>query len=119
MNARRQRGMTLSNLLLAACAVALLALLGMKVVPEYIEYRQIIASIKKVTTAAGPEATVKQIREAFDRQANVDYITSITGADLDITKEGGRIVVSFAYEKRIPLFANVSLLLDFSGSTKE
>lgn len=115
----RQRGMSLSGLLVAAFAVALLALLGMKVVPEYIEYRQVVASIKKVTAAAGPETSVRQIREAFDRQANVDYISAITGADLDVTKEGGRIVVSFAYEKRIPLFANVSLLLDFSGSSKE
>ncbi|MFN3884424.1 MAG: DUF4845 domain-containing protein [Rhodocyclaceae bacterium] len=114
-----QRGVSLSGLLLAAFVVALLAMLGMKVIPEYIEYRQVLASIKKVTAAAGPEATVRQIREAFDRQANVDYITSIKGADLDITKEAGKIVVSFAYEKRIPLFANVSLLLDFSGSSKE
>jgi hypothetical protein len=115
----RQRGMSLSGLLVAAFAVALLALLGMKVIPEYIEYRQVVASIKKVTAAAGPDTSVRQIREAFDRQANVDYISAITGADLDVTKEGGRIVVSFSYEKRIPLFANVSLLLDFSGSSKE
>ncbi|NWG29943.1 MAG: DUF4845 domain-containing protein [Rhodocyclaceae bacterium] len=111
--------MSLSGLLVAAFAVALLALLGMKVIPEYIEYRQVVASIKKVTAAAGPDTSVRQIREAFDRQANVDYISAITGADLDVTKEGGRIVVSFSYEKRIPLFANVSLLLDFSGSSKE
>ncbi|MDI6749328.1 MAG: DUF4845 domain-containing protein [Rhodocyclaceae bacterium] len=115
----KQRGMSLSGLLLAAFVVALLALLGMKVIPEYIEYRQVVASIKKVTQAAGPETSVRQIREAFDRQANVDYISAITGADLDITKEAGQIVVSFSYEKRIPLFANVSLLLDFSGSSKE
>lgn len=115
----KQRGMSLSGLLLAAFVVALLALLGMKVVPEYIEYRQVIASIKKVTKDVGPETTVRQIREAFDRQANVDYISAITGADLDITKEAETIVVSFSYEKRIPLFANVSLLLDFSGSSKE
>lgn len=119
MNAQQQRGISLSGLLVALFVVALLALLGMKVVPEYIEYRQIVASLKKVTAAAGPETTVKQIRDAFDRQANVDYITSISGADLDVTKEGGKIVVSFAYEKRIPLFGNVSLLLDFSGSSKE
>lgn len=116
---KKQRGMSLSGLLLAAFVVALLALLGMKVIPEYIEYRQIIASIKKVTKEAGPEANVRQIRDAFDRQANVDYISAITAADLDITKEAGSIVVSFSYEKRIPLFANVSLLLDFSGSSKE
>ena len=30
---------------------------------------------------------------------------------------GGRIVIEFAYEKRIPLFWNVSLLIDYKGST--
>lgn len=115
----RQRGVTLTGLLGAAFLVAILALLGMKVVPEYMEYRAIVSAAKKVAADADASASVSQIRAAFDRQANVDYITSITGADLDITKEAGRIVVSFSYEKRIPLFANVSLLLDFSGSSKE
>lgn len=116
---KRQRGITLTGLLGAAFAIAILALLGMKVVPEVMEYRTIVSAVKKVAAAATPESSVRQIRDAYDRQANVDYISSINGADLDITKEGGAIVISFAYEKRIPLFANASLLLDFSGSSKE
>lgn len=114
-----QRGVTLSGLLVAAFLVAILALLGMKVAPEYMEYRQIVSAMKKVAAGAGPETSVGQVRAAFDRQANVDYITAINGADLDISKEAGTIVVSFAYEKRIPLIANVSLLLDFTGSSKD
>jgi hypothetical protein len=38
--------------------------------------------------------------------------------DLEITKEGNEIVVSFAYEKRIPLFYNISVLIDFAGSSR-
>jgi Tfp pilus assembly major pilin PilA len=115
----RQHGVTLSGLLVGAFVVAMLALLGMKVVPEYMEHRQIVSAVKKIAAAADPASSVAQIRGAFDRQANVDYISAITGADLEVTKEGGAIVVSFAYEKRVPLFANVSLLLDFTGSSKE
>ncbi|MGA8879275.1 MAG: DUF4845 domain-containing protein [Azonexus sp.] len=36
---------------------------------------------------------------------------------LDISKEGGKIVASFDYDKRIPLFANVSLVINYKGST--
>lgn len=115
----RQLGVTLSGLLAGAFVVAMVALLGMKVFPEYMEHRQIVSAVKKVATDARPESSVRQVRDAFDRQANVDYITAINGADLDVTKEGGTIVVSFAYEKRVPLFANVSLLLDFTGSSRE
>jgi len=116
---RRQFGMTLSGLLGAAFAIAIVALLVMKVAPEYYEHRQIANAVKKVVANARPDASVKEIRDAFDRQANVDYISSVDSNALEITKEGGRIVVSFSYEKRIPLVANVSLLLDFSGSSKE
>ena len=31
--------------------------------------------------------------------------------------ENGKVVIEFAYEKRIPLFLNVSLLIDYQGST--
>ena len=116
---RQQRGITLSGLLGAAFVIAIVALLGMKVFPEYMEHRQIVSAIKKVAAGADQGASVAQVRGAFDRQANVDYITAISGTDLEVTKEGGAIVVAFAYEKRIPLFANVSLLLDFTGTSKE
>lgn len=114
-----QGGMTLAGLLVGAFVVAAGALLGMKVVPEYLEHRQILGAIKKVAADAGAETSVRQVRDAFDRQANVDYITAIAGTDLEIVREGGVIVISFAYEKRVPLFANVSLLLDFTGSSRE
>lgn len=39
------------------------------------------------------------------------------GIFLEVTKDGGKIVIEFGYEKRIPLFWNVSLLIDYKGST--
>lgn len=115
----RQRGVTLFGLLAGAFVVAILALLGMKVLPEYMEHHAVASAVKKVASGADLESSVRQVRDAFDRQANVDYITAITGADLDVTKEGGAIVVAYSYEKRIPLVANVSLLLDFTGSSRD
>ncbi len=49
----------------------------------------------------------------------IDDITSITSSDLDITKEGDRIVVSYAYTKRIPILDNVALVIDFAGTTRD
>lgn len=116
---KRQLGITLSGLLVAAFLVAVFGLLGLKVVPEYMEYRQIVSTIKKVAAGADPAAGVAKIREAYDRQANMDYISAVAAADLEITKESNVVVISFSYEKRIPLFANISLLLDFQGSSRE
>lgn len=115
----RQLGVSLSGLLIAAFVIAVLGLLGLKVIPEYMEHRQILSIVKRVAAGADASAGVAKIRDAYDRQANMDYISAIGAADLDITKEGNVIVISFSYEKRIPLFANVSLLLDFQGSSRE
>jgi len=38
--------------------------------------------------------------------------------DLDISKEQGEVVIAFAYSRKIPLFGNVSLCLDFEGGTR-
>ena len=46
-----------------------------------------------------------------------DSLKTIGPADLDIVKDENEVVVAFTYEKRIPLVANVSLLIDFQGSS--
>ena len=115
----RQRGVTLLGLLFASVLVAVVALLGIKVVPEYVEHWQLKKIIRKVASEASSDASIRQIKSAFERQASVDYITSITAEDLDISKQQGLVVVSFAYEKRIPLFSNVTLLLTFRGNSRE
>ena len=113
---RKQRGVALSGLLFWAIVIGLVSVLGMKVTPDCLDYFKAVKSIKAV---AGQSAgrTVPEIRNAFDRYAEVNQISAVKGVDLDISKEGDRAIISFAYEKRIHLFYNVSLLIDFQGSS--
>jgi hypothetical protein len=84
------------------------------VTPTVAEY----FSIKKaIATAKASGSTVREIQSAFDKQVNVDYIDSISSKDLEITKNGEDIEVSFAYQKKIPLVGPTSLLIDYAGST--
>jgi len=115
---QRQRGLTLSGLLFWGIIISLVAILGIRVAPEVIDYYKIKKSVKS-TALNSAGKTVPEIRSIYGRYADVDHISTVTAADLDITKEGNDIVISFAYEKRIPLFANVSLLIDFEGSSSE
>lgn len=52
----------------------------------------------------------------FGKYTEIEHVKTIGPADLDIFKEDNQVVVAFAYEKRVPLVANVSLLIDFNGS---
>lgn len=110
-----QRGVALSGLLFWGVVLFFVALLGMKVVPTTIEYYKIKKSAASTLTKVGPESTVADVRNAFDRFAEIEML-EFSSKDLDISKEDGKIVIEFAYEKRIPLFANVSLLIEYEGA---
>lgn len=116
---RQQQGITISKLLMVCVAVGVVALLGMKLTPEYIEYFKIKNNVQAVAQEANsnPNVTVPDVRRAFERRADIDHIKGFTAAELDITKEGGQIVVSFEYERKVHLIKNISVLIDFSGSS--
>jgi hypothetical protein len=114
---RSARGITLLGLLLWAIVIGFVALLAIRVVPTVAEYFTILRAVNKVATEGG--ATVAEIRAAFDRQRDVEFaITSISGRDLEITKEDDRVVVRFAYDKRIELFSPVYLLIRYEGRSR-
>jgi Tfp pilus assembly major pilin PilA len=113
---KHQRGVTLSGLLIWGIIIAVVAMMGMKVTPEFIDYYKIRKDVEATAASAGGK-TVPEIRSTFSKYADVDHIQAITAADLDISKEGNKVVIAFSYEKRIPLFPNVSLLIDFQGSS--
>ena len=116
---RRQRGMGFAGVLVLLIAIVFVAIIGMKLVPAYIEYFTIKSAVTAITQSGElRNATVADVRKAFDRRANVDDITAVRPGDLEITKDGNEIVVAFAYEKRIPLFYNISVLIDFAGASK-
>ena len=45
-------------------------------------------------------------------------ITSISGKDLEITKENDRVVIRFAYNKEVPVAGPVYVLLKYAGRSK-
>ena len=112
-----QRGLTLIGLLSWAIVVGLGGYLLVRVLPTVGESYTIQGVVDRL--AASPPATVPLIREAFDRQRQIDAsIVSVSGRELDITKENERVVISYAYEKEIELFGPVFLLIKYAGRSK-
>ena len=109
-----QRGISFIGLLILGIVLALLAIVGARVLPTATEFMAIQKAVKK---AAADGHTVPAVRSAFDRTAAVDYISSISGKDLEITKQGDKVVVEFAYDKEIPLAGPAYLLLKYRGSS--
>lgn len=115
----RQRGLSLSGLLLWGFVIALVALLTMKVVPEIVEYYTIVKVTKAIVhDPAMKKASVEEVRISFNRRAEIDNIKRVKAPDLDILKDGDKLEISFAYTAQIPLFDHVNLTIDFEGSAQ-
>ncbi|MDR1367788.1 MAG: DUF4845 domain-containing protein [Candidatus Accumulibacter sp.] len=113
---KKQRGISLSSLVVVGAILCILAILTVKILPDVVEFYKIKKSIA-ATAANASGKMVGEIRVIYSRYAEVDHIRSISPEEIVISRDGGDIILSFAYEKRIPLFANVSLLIDFHGVT--
>lgn len=115
--ARRQRGLTLFGLLSWAILIGAIAYVALRVFPTVNEYLTIQRSIDKIAAAA--PSTVAEARAAFERQKDIEYsISSIGGKDLEVTKENDKVVISFAYDKEIPLYGPVFLLIKYEGRSR-
>jgi Na+-transporting methylmalonyl-CoA/oxaloacetate decarboxylase gamma subunit len=114
----KQTGVSLSGLIIVFVILIFLALLGFKVGPAVAEFY----TAKKLITSIAQErkgGSVAEIRKAWDTKTMIDEVKVITAADLEITKDGTDVLISFAYKKEVPLFANVGLYIDFAATSKE
>lgn len=117
LHEQRQRGITLLGLLIWAIIIGFVALITMNVLPTVNEYFTVQKAVNKI--AAEGLTTVPEIRAAFERQKEIEYsIQSISGKDLNITKENDKVVIGFAYEKEVKLISPVFLLIKYEGRSK-
>lgn len=110
-----QRGISFIGLLFVGIVVASVGILTAQVVPTLIELQAITKAANK---AAAEGSTVVEIRTIFNNAATIDDITSISSKDLEITKEGDKAVVAFAYTREIHMFGPAYLLLKYNGRSK-
>lgn len=109
----RQRGITFFGLIFVAVVLALLGVVAAQVTPTLIEF----FAVEKAVQRASSGDTPADVRSLFNKSAVIDDIKSITADKLDISKDGDRVVVSFAYDREIHLFGPAFLLLKYRGQS--
>ena len=111
---QKQRGITFLGLLVVGGVLVFGAIVGMQVFPTYIEF----LAIQKAAKKASGGNTVPEVRVIFDKAAQIDDISSIAGKDLDVSKQGDKVVVSFAYQREIHLGGPAYLVMKYQGSSR-
>jgi len=109
-----QRGMSLFSLIFVGAVLAITGVVVAQVVPTAIEYQ----AVKKAARKSSEGNTVAEVRTIFDKAASIDNITSISGKDIEVTKENDKVIVSFEYQREIHLAGPAYLTLKYAGSSR-
>jgi len=116
---RRQRGMGLLALIFWALISVLVFIVVLKLIPVYKENLAIRTTLSDIASDSVIQNKEKwEIRKFFNERAEIDNISSVNGSDLEVEKEGGKIVLGIAYSVKTPLFANISLNISFNESSE-
>jgi hypothetical protein len=110
----QQRGISFIGLLFVCVVLVCAGILAAQVFPTLVEFQ----AINKAAAKAREGNTVAEVRSIFDKAAAIDDIKSVTGKDLEVTKEGDKTVVLFAYNKEIHMAGPAYLLLKYTNKSK-
>ncbi len=114
MKHKQQRGLTFIGLLVVGGLLAFTGVVVAQLVPTYIEFM----AVEKAAQKASAGTTVSEVRSIFDKAAQIDDIRSIAGKDLEVGKEGDRVVVSFAYSREVHIAGPAYIVMKYEGRSK-
>ena len=106
--------MSFLGLIFVGVVLAVVGVVAAQVFPTFVEYQAVLKAASKSSNGS----SVAEVRSIFDRAVSVDNINSVKGSDLEVTKDGDKIVVSFAYQREIHLAGPAFLTLKYAGRSK-
>lgn len=109
-----QRGFSLVSVLIIGVILMATLVLGLKVVPVYAEYFAVKKAFSKVISGTDVSAPPTEFRNAFQRFADIDDITSVDRQMIEVVKDNGKAEMHVNYSRTVKLFGPVSLLFEFS-----
>jgi hypothetical protein len=102
--------------LLAPMAVVLYA--GIRVVPEYLNYYKVITALKETANQLKADEVLSPaaIRISIQKRFDTGYVDEPTSKEIVIAKGDTGWSMTADYEKVVPLFGNIHLLMVFKST---
>lgn len=112
----RQTGVTFIGWLLLLTPVAIVGYAGVRLLPLYLNYFNVVKAITQTAAEYNSEnqVNVDAARRAIDRRLDIDGVTYPTSKDIVIKRDGSAWTFVADYEDGAPLFADISLVVHFS-----
>ena len=110
----RQRGLSLSGLIVMGFIVVLVAIGGFKLVPVYLKYSRIKTIFKSMSEdPALRKAGRGELDRAWGARTMVDDVKNLDGSAIEYTKDATGLHVAADYSVKVKLFANINACIDF------
>lgn len=110
----RQRGLSFIGVIIVGLLAVAAFAIGGQSIPIFIESQSIQKALDKAKTGG----SVPEVRTIFDRAAQIDDISSVRGSDLDVTKNGDKVVVRVKYAREVALAGPAYLVYRFDLQSK-
>jgi hypothetical protein len=112
---KHERGVTLIGWLFLLLPIALIVYAGIRVTPVYLNYFRVVRSLEQLATDSRGESQINPValRASIEKRFDVEYVDHPAPKDIDIHRDGDHWVAVADYEDIAPLFANVSVLMQF------
>ncbi len=113
---KRQQGITFLGWLVLLVPVAIVAYSAIRLTPIYLNYMRVAKSLDDAATAMkddGQAVSEQAIRLSLAKRFDIESITYPDWKDVTIRRDGDSWVIEAKYTDDAPLFANISLEIDF------
>ena len=113
---KSQRGVTLIGWVILLVPIGLIVYAGILLTPKYLNYFNVVKAMNQEATEVKDNPTIDPnlIRLGLARRFDVEYIDKPSTKEIDVHRDGDHWVMVADYEELVPLFGNVSILVQFN-----
>ena len=112
--AKSQQGVTLIGLAFFLALGTIVALIGMRAAPFYIDYFTMRSMLQNLASEKRT-ATDRELRRDFDMRANTNYLIGYGSGDLVIDRDNGYLTLTVSMSDKKSLVGGVSLLMELDA----
>jgi len=114
----RQHGLTILGFLLVAAVVVIFAMVGFRVIPSYIEYQSVRKALDDTMRGGSADPNnPAAFRSELSRRLQTSYVEDVKGADVILQRSGSQVTAELAWERRLHMFGNMYILLEFEATS--
>ena len=115
---RRQRGLTILGFVLVAAVVVIFAMVGFRVVPSYVEYYSVKKSLDDAMRSGNVDPNnLRLFRDDLARRLQTSYVENVKANDAIVLRNGNQVTAELAWERRLHMFGNAWILLEFEAKS--